>query len=288
MSSRPTPIQVGLTLLSLVAGACASTDAHTESATPPPNIVFFLVDDQTSSVLGCYGNSLARTPNIDRLAARGIRFSNAFVNQSICWVSRTTLLTGVTGRGYGSPGDPELTRPEIARELTSDHLRSAGYRTGFFGKWHAKMPAGYKPSDHFDEFEAIHRDPYWKRLPDGSLRHETDLIVDRGLEFLGRRDRDRPFALHLWFNACHAEDGDCRPAVGLYPWPDSVSDLFSDTVMPRPLLDAPAVFDALPEFLRTTIPRERWFWGLNTEWKYQQNMRAYYRMVSGIDHAIGR
>ena len=66
-----------------------------------PNIVFFFTDDQTSSILGCYGHPLAKTPNIDRLAKEGTRFENAFVSQSICWVSRTTILTGLTGRSYG-------------------------------------------------------------------------------------------------------------------------------------------------------------------------------------------
>ena len=62
-------------------------------------------DDQTSSVLGCYGHPIAKTPNIDRLAREGTLFENAFVSQSICWVSRTTILTGLTGRSYGVPGN---------------------------------------------------------------------------------------------------------------------------------------------------------------------------------------
>ena len=66
------------------------------SSAEKPNIVFFFTDDQTSSVLGCYGLPLVKTPNIDRLAKEGTRFANAFVSQSICWVSRTTILTGLT------------------------------------------------------------------------------------------------------------------------------------------------------------------------------------------------
>ena len=73
-----------------------------------PNIVFFFTDDQTTSTLGCYGNNVVKTPNIDGLASRGTRFSNAFVSHSICWVSRTTILTGLTGRGYGTSGAPVL------------------------------------------------------------------------------------------------------------------------------------------------------------------------------------
>ena len=58
----------------------------------PPNIVFFFADDQTSDSLACYGNPIVQTPNIDRLAERGTLFQNAFVNQAICWVSRTNIL----------------------------------------------------------------------------------------------------------------------------------------------------------------------------------------------------
>ncbi len=258
------------------------------AADTPPNIVFFFADDQTTGMLGCYGHPIIQTPNLDSLAAQGVRFQNAFVSQSICWVSRTTILTGLTGRSYGTPDNPEQTRPDAAQTLYSDLLRARGYRTGFYGKWHAKMPRGYKPEDHFDEFEAIFRNPYYKKQPDGSLRHETDLIVDRGIEFLKRQPNDKPFALNLWFNACHAEDGDRRPGIGHFPWPESTNGMYDGRDMPAPRLNAPAIFENLPDFLQTTISRERYFWRWNTDQKYQTNLRAYYRMVGGIDAAIGR
>lgn len=253
-----------------------------------PNIVFFFADDQTTSTLGCYGNELIQTPNIDELARRGTRFRNAFVSHSICWVSRTTILCGLTGRSYGTPGNRELARPEAVAQLYSDILRDGGYRTGYFGKWHAKMPKGYRREEHFDQFEAISRNPYYKKQPDGSLRHETELIVDRGIEFLKSQPKDQPFALNMWFNACHAEDGDRRPGIGHFPWPRAVDGMYEDVVIAPPRLNDPAIFEALPDFLQTTINRERYFWRWNTPQKYQTNMRAYYRMVSGIDGAIGR
>lgn len=253
-----------------------------------PNIVFFFADDQTTSTLGCYGNQQIQTPNIDALARSGTRFQNAFVSHSICWVSRTTILTGLTGRTYGTPGNPELARPEAVAQLYSDILNEAGYRTGYFGKWHATMPEGYRREDHFDEFEAIGRNPYYKPQPDGSLRHETELIVDRGIDFIRSQPKDQPFALNMWFNACHAEDSDRRPGIGHFPWPQAVSGMYEDTLIPPPRLSDPSIFEALPDFLKTTINRERYFWRWNTDLKYQTNMRAYYRMVSGIDGAIGR
>ena len=128
-----------------------------------PNIVFFFTDDQTTSTLGCYGSPIAQTPNIDSLARQGVRFENAFVSHSICWVSRTTILTGLVGRSYGTPSHPDEARPDAVETLYSDILRDHGYRTGYFGKWHAKMPRDYRKEDHFDEFEAIGRNPFYKR-----------------------------------------------------------------------------------------------------------------------------
>ena len=253
-----------------------------------PNIVFFFADDQTTSTLGCYGNEVIQTPNIDALASRGTRFKNAFVSHSICWVSRTTILTGLTGRSYGTAATPELARADAVATLYSDLLRDAGYRTGYFGKWHAKMPNGYRREDHFDEFEAIGRNPYLKPQADGGVRHETELIVDRGIEFLKSQPKDKPFALNMWFNAGHAEDGDRRPGIGHFPWPQAVNGMYEDVEIGPPRLNDPEIFEALPDFLKTTINRERFFWRWNTDEKYRINIRAYYRMISGIDHAIGR
>ena len=258
------------------------------AAEQKPNIVFFFADDQTTSTLGCYGNDVIKTPNIDRLAREGVRFENALVSHSICWVSRTTILSGLTGRTYGEPGNRDLARADAVKVLYSDLLRENGYRTGYFGKWHAKMPKGYKKEDHFDEIQVIGRRPYYKKQPDGSLRHETELIVDRGIDFVESQPKDKPFALNMWFNAGHAEDGDRRPGIGHFPWPRAVDGMYDDIEIAAPPLNEQATFDALPDFLKTTINRERFFWRWNTPQKYQTNIRSYYRMISGIDGAIGR
>ena len=184
---------------------------------------------------------------------------------------------------------PDVTRVDAAATIYSDLLRERGYRTGFYGKWHVKMadPA-YRGADHFDEFEAIGRNPYYKKQPDGSLRHETEVIVDRGIAFVKNQPPDKPFALNLWFNACHAEDSDRRPGIGFYPWPRSLDGWYEEVTIAPPERNDPAFFESLPEFYRTSLSRERFFWSLNTPQKYQTNLRAYYRMVSGIDRGIGR
>lgn len=281
-------IVLAFTLLMVMSSRVCPTQLFAAERDRRPNIVFFFADDQTISTLGCYGNSIVKTPNLDALAARGVRFDNALVSHSICWMSRTTILTGLTGRSFGTPSNPEQASEEAARELYSDILRAHGYRTGYFGKWHAKMPRGFQREAHFDEFQAISRNPFYKRMPDGTLRHETEVIVDLGIDFIKSQPKDQPFAVNMWFNACHAEDGDRRPGIGHFPWPRAVDGMYEDVVIPPPRLDDPAIFNALPDFLKTTINRERYFWRWNTPQKYQTNIRAYYRMVSGIDHAIGR
>jgi choline-sulfatase len=286
MTSTHRQTSFSKSLLTLALVVCMA--GLSSAAANPPNIVFFLADDQTTNTLGCYGNEVIKTPNIDRLADQGTRFENAFVSQPICWVSRTTILTGLTGRSYGTSSNPDVARPDAVKTLYTDILREKGYLTAHFGKWHAKMPKGWKREDHFDVFQDIGRNPFYKEQPDGSLRHETDLIVDRGIDFIKTQAKDKPFAMNLWFNACHAEDGDRRPGIGQFPWPESTNGMYEDITIAPPRLSDPAIFEKLPEFFQNSITRERYFWRWNTPEKYQTNIRAYYRMVSGIDNAIGR
>ena len=97
-------------------------------AETPPNIVFFFADDQTTSTLGCYGNEVVQTPNIDSLATRGTRFAESFVSHPICWISRTTILTGLTGRSFSTPDNPEQATPEAVGNLYPDILRANGIK----------------------------------------------------------------------------------------------------------------------------------------------------------------
>lgn len=281
-------VQIVLSPVTATAGETAGTSKQESTSARRPNIVFFFTDDQRNDTLGCYGHTVVKTPTIDSLAAKGVRFTNMFVSHSICWVSRTTILTGLTARSFGRAEQPDAARPEAVEVLYTDLLRQAGYRTGFFGKWHAKMPKGYKPEDHFDVFERIFRNPYFKKQPDGSLRHETELIVDAGIDFLNSQSKDQPFALNLWFNASHAEDRDKRPGIGHFPWPKAVDGMYNDLQLPAPKLSDPEIFASQPDFLKESINRERFFWRWDTPEKYQVNLRAYYRMLSGIDGAMAR
>ncbi|NQT16423.1 MAG: sulfatase-like hydrolase/transferase, partial [Planctomycetes bacterium] len=119
-------------------------------------------------------------------------------------------------------------------------------------------------------------------------RHESELAGDRAIEFLQSNATDRPFCLSVSFNAVHAEDGDKRPGIGHYPWPAAVDGMYDDVTVPPPRLSEPEIFESQPDLLKTSLNRERFFWRWDTPEKYQTNIRAYFRMISGVDRVIGR
>jgi arylsulfatase A-like enzyme len=126
-------------------------------------------------------------------------------------------------------------------------------------------------------------------MPDGSLRHETDLCADAAIEFIETNPKGKPFCLSVSFNASHAEDSDLRPGYH-FQWPESTDGLYDDVEMPAPALADKKYFKAMPAFLQDEdlLSRARYFWRWDTPEKYQINMRAYYRMVTGIDNAVAR
>lgn len=250
----------------------------------PPNIIFFLVDDQRNDTLGCAGHPIIKTPVIDALAARGTRFRNAFVTTSICAASRASIFTGMYERSHGYTFNTPPIKAEYLASSYPLRLKAAGYRSAFIGKLGVDMPSG-STAGMFDSFVAVDRTPYITTLPDGSKIHETDLAANHAIEFLRTTPSEQPFCLNVSFNAVHAEDGDL---ANLYPWPPSADKLYEGIEIPQPRLSDPAIFNALPDFLKASINRERFFWCCDSPESYQKNMRAYFRMISGVDNAIGR
>jgi len=258
-----------------------------------PNILFVLVDDQRNTSLGCAGHSQIKTPNIDRLALNGIRFENAFVTTPICMASRACLFTGMTERSHGYTGGGAPANPVIVEDVDTSFptlLRKAGYRTSFFGKQHVRFQEGTSQAMDrmFDVHKTLRRNPYFKDMPDGSKRHVGELIGDESIKFLKNNPADKPFFLYMSFNISHAEDGDKRPGIGHFPWPRKEDGLYENIEPERPNLDDPRYYEATPEFLKTSLNRERFFWRWDTPEKYRVNMRAYYRILTGMDRIVGR
>ena len=264
-----------------LSSACVAPAAASEDR---PNIIFFLTDDQRFDHLACAGDPVVQTPHIDRLAAHGTRFTNAFVTTSICAASRATYFTGLYERTHKYT----FKTPPIAQQMTDNSypalLRQAGYRTGFVGKFGVGVQPG-AVQQMFDVFKPLNRSPYLKPQPDGSLRHTIELTGDHAVEFLRGQPQDKSFCLSLSFNAPHAEDSDMQAQ---YPSPKAVEGLYEDLTIADPPLSDPAVFNSQPDFLKRSLNRQRWYWRWDTPEKYQKNAKAYYRMITGIDRVIGR
>lgn len=263
------------------------------SAADRPNILFILADDMRNDSMGCAGHPIIQTPVLDRLAEEGVRFENAFVTTAICMASRACLFTGMTETGHGYTGGRGGTKnPVLEIDVDTSFptlLKNAGYKTGFYGKQHVSFQEGKTALDRmFDDYEVIHRNPYFKKQPDGSLRHTAELIGDRSVDFLNKQNGKEPFLLYMSFNIGHAEDSDKRPGVGHFPWPKAVDGMYDDIQPDDPRLSDPKYFDVLPEFMRESMNRDRWYWRWDTPEKYTINMRAYFRMMTGMDRVIGR
>lgn len=175
----------------------------------PPNIIVILADDLGYGDLGCQGSRI-RTPNIDRMAAEGARFTNFYAASSLCSPSRAALLTGRYPVRMNIPSVlfPNDTRGIPETETTMPQmLRSGGYRTACFGKWHVGDRAQYLPASRgFDEFFGL---PYsHDMLPLRLMRGEevltteprletlTQAFTEEAVNFIGR-NTENPFFLYL-------------------------------------------------------------------------------------------
>ena len=267
--------------LPLALAACAA--APSEPPAAPPNLLVIVTDDHPHDALSCAGHPVLRTPHLDALAARGLRFSHAFVTTPICAASRASILTSRYERSHGYTfGAPPLSVEEAQASYPS-LLREAGYRTGLVGKLGVRV----EPEALAEMFDELQHGtlPYLPRddpkRPDA--RHLTERNVDRAIEFL-RTSAGQPFCLSLSFQAPHADD----PNPEQYVWPASCEGLYEDVEIPPAANSEPSFFESLPEFLRTGLNRERWHWRFDTPEKRERMVRGYYRMLSGVDQGIGR
>ena len=282
---REPMMTAGIRLRMVVGLLLTLTGLSAAAAEKRPNIIFFLADDQRYDQLGCAGHPVLKTPHIDSLAASGVRFERAYVTTPICAASRASIFTSLYERTHGYT----FRTPPLARRFTRDAypavLRRSGYRTGFIGKFGVGVQPGVL-SEWFDFYRPLNRNPYFKKMPDGTLRHTTELCGDLATEFL--RDSARhgqPFCLSISFNAPHAEDSDKQ---NQYPAPYAVSTMYEDVEIPGPRLSDPEIYESQPELLKRSLNRVRYYWRWDTPAKYQKNIRGYYRMLSGIDRVVGR
>ena len=199
-----------------------------------PNIVFVMIDDLGWMDLACQGNGLVETPNLDRFAGQGMRFTDAYAAAPVCSPTRAAVLTGqaparlqitnhIPDQKRFIPDDPTLLPAEMLDRLplqqitVAERLQDAGYRTAFFGKWHLSGPgegdANWGPERQGFDLNVggcgyggppTFFDPY--RIPTIKNRNPGDYLPDRladeAIRFVESAD-DRPFLLFLWNYTVH-------------------------------------------------------------------------------------
>lgn len=249
-----------------------------------PSLILIVADDLRWDALGCMGGPVVQTPNIDRLAARGVTFRNAFVTTSICAVSRASILSGQYARRHGIE---DFATPFLDAAWSRTYpalLRSAGYYTGFIGKFGVGKDVAPMAAA-FDVWHGLpgQGGPFF-RPNDPKRQHATARFGDQALSFLRNAPSDRPFCLSLSFSAPHARDGEPRE----YP-PDSRDEgLYVDEVFPVPRLATEAAYLRLPAFARGLEGRRRWERRFATPEMYQRVVRDYLRLITGVDREVGR
>jgi arylsulfatase A-like enzyme len=266
-------------LLSATVGVAADVAKHNYR----PNLIAIVADDLARWAVGAYGNSEVHTPNLDRLAAEGLRFTHAFVETPVCSPSRATYLTGLypTEHTIQDAIDPAMdyTRMGFRSPTWPTVLQQHGYKTALLGKWHLGAVPEFFPTrhgiDHFfgwlDEkvanidpiFEVSpgSRLPRWQAIDEGGVRRGfpgalVDVLTDQAIAFIDAH-RDAPFAVLLHHLAPH------KPYL----------PVLNEDLAPYRDLD-PAIPPDLPAF----VPRD-WF---RTETK------AYYASVTSLDRSLGR
>ena len=218
----------------LPAGSATQSFAQTSSTqTKRPNFVIIVTDDQGIGDLGCYGHPEVRTPNLDKLAASGIRFTQWYSNAPVCSASRAAILTGQypdrAGVQGALPSQPTYDVPGLRKGETTlpGLLQKRGYRTTAIGKWHLGSAPHSRPmAQGFDEFFGWYSgwlDAYSHRYyqlggPPGKIFHDmwrnetevfeepayvTELLGREARTFLAKQTRQQPFLLYLAFGAPH-------------------------------------------------------------------------------------
>ena len=279
--------QLGHVIILLVIVLCTGCNTSEESAidakafAKKPNIVFILADDQRNDALGCAGHPIIKTPIIDGLAEKGLRFVNAFVTTPICAASRATILTGLTERTHGYTfGKEKLSQGEMANSYPA-LLRKEGYSTAFFGKFGVQM--SYNSDSLFDSYSFRDR-PY---LTDKG--HIDEINTREALQFIESAKDGHPFCLSISYSSAHAEDGDHIPGEEHhFAVIDTMKGMYQDADISNPRLEDPAIFDGQPNFLKQSLNRVRYNWRWDTQEKYTENMKAYYGLISGIDFMVGQ
>ena len=272
-----------------------------------PNILIIYPDQMRADAMGCSGNKIVKTPNIDRLANEGVQFEEAYTSYPICCPFRASVLTGKYAQSHGMIQNHFPLRGD--QTFLAEMLRDTGYQTGYIGKWHLEggPKPGFVPRDrrfgfeHFIGFNRGHeylQSVYFDDIgtPHFSKRYEPDYQTDQLIDFIdgaAKSESDKPFFGYISYGPPHFPNNMPEHWRGMYDPADmdlriGVPDMERQrAVQERRLHEfcggnvkaaqhSHAAYDTKP----AGEPE--------TEAEIRQFMAEYYGMISNIDWNVGR
>jgi len=277
-------------------GAAAFLSRCGSPSTPPrPNVLVVMTDDQTAAQMSCAGHELLQTPNMDRLAAEGVRFSNSFCTNSLCAPGRAAVLTGTYSHVNGIRGNSQNASSieRIGDEVPTypQLLQAAGYRTAMIGKWH--LPEDPKGFDEWKILpgQGVYFDPDF--IINGERQKQqgytTDITTDFALDFL-KRSGGEPFCLVYQQKAPHRPFTPAPRHAKLFddiewPYPETYNDDYATRTVAERALDM-----RLEVSLKTDYPDLPS--GLSPEeeksWIFQRFVKDHHRTLAGVDEGLGQ
>jgi N-acetylglucosamine-6-sulfatase len=286
-------------LAAFVSGAIAPRSDPTgmgpkKTAKKQPNVLFLLCDDLRPDALGSYGSKHVKTPHLDALAARGVRFANAFCTTSLCSPSRASILTGLYAHRHGVRNN--FTELPASLPHWPGRLRESGYTTAYMGKWHMGEDND-APRPGFDTFithkgQGKYFDTEWsvngerRETPKG---YYTTVVTDYALDWLKKQEAGKPWALCIGHKAPHS----------FYFPEEKYARTFDQVPVPYPA-SAFQLADK-PEWITQRLDTWHGIYGPLFEWRKQfpdrrpeamkdfSNMvRAYWGTVLSVDDSMGR
>lgn len=268
-------------LLVFFAGVCFG-----QAKNQKPNIILIVTDDHRWDALGAMGNKIIQTPYLDKLATKGMLFQNAYVTTSICMVSRASLLSGQYASRHRINDFTTDFSQEAVEKTYPILLKNAGYKIGFINKYGVGQKN--QPIAYFDYWTCTQKlqPDYEMKDEAGNFIHNTDKTAQDIQEFLNKFGKQGPFCLSVGFKAPHEQDG--NPPRFIVQ--ERFRNLYEAVAIPALLTADPKYWNSFPDFFRQdeNIARVRWQPLFSTPELAQETTRNYYRLITGVDEAIGK